>query len=63
LIVDILAMKGNYREEFYREFMPYHLRSGLDMDLLTSLTQESGLKITRQREDRGLITLVVEPLE
>ena len=62
LIVDILAMKGNYREEFYREFMPYHLRSGLDMELLISLTQESGLKITNQKEDRGLVTLTLEHL-
>lgn len=60
VIVDILAMKGNYREEFYREFMPYHLRSGLDMDLLKSLIQESGLKITNQKEDRGLVTLTLE---
>jgi len=63
VIVDILAMKGNYREEFYREFMPYHLRSGLDMDLLTSLIRESRMKITHHKEDRGLITLVVEPLQ
>jgi ubiquinone/menaquinone biosynthesis C-methylase UbiE len=63
VIVDVLVMKGNYREEFYKEFMPYHLRSGLDMDLLTPLIRESGLKITHRREYRGLITLAVEPLE
>jgi DNA-binding PadR family transcriptional regulator len=62
LVVDILAMKGNYREEFYREFMPYHMRSGLDMDLLESLAQASGLRITDRREDRGLVTLTLEHL-
>lgn len=63
VIVDILAMKDNYREEFYREFMPYHLRSGLDMDLLIPLIRGSGLKIAHREEDRGLITLVIETLD
>jgi hypothetical protein len=63
VIVDVLVMKDNYREEFYKEFMPYHLRSGLDMDLLTPLIRESGLEIAFRSEDRGLITLAVEPLE
>lgn len=62
VIVDVLVMKDNYREEFYKEFMPYHLRSGLDMDLLTPLLWECGLEIAFRSEDRGLITLAVEPI-
>jgi len=38
------------------------MRSGLDMDLMESLAQASGLRITDQREDRGLVTLTLEHL-
>jgi DNA-binding PadR family transcriptional regulator len=62
VIVDVLVMKDNYREEFYMEFMPYHMRSGLDMDVLTPLLRECGLEIAFRSEDRGLITLAIEPI-
>lgn len=62
VIVDILAMKGNYREEFYKEFVPYHSRSGLDMDIFSSMLENNHLHITYRKENKGLITLIAQPI-
>ncbi|MBD3227446.1 MAG: methyltransferase domain-containing protein [Candidatus Lokiarchaeota archaeon] len=60
VVIDSLSLGGHIYELIRTEFVPNHSRMGIDMEIFSNLIAENDLDITYQREDKGVIFLILE---